>query len=609
MRTTARFELERKNQLKQLFTRSRLVRLWRSLVRDQMRRFDIADLHDYYDFNFAIEARTDAIVERVLTGQYRAEVPLVYRIEKKLGVCRHMMIPTPSDALVFQLLTDVLYNDVIKAQPSRSAFYARDRHNLTLPHEQEEAASYPWFILWPKFQKEIWKFSRAKEFLVTTDLTNYFDNISLRELRHVISAIVHTKEVYLDLLFSLIEDLSWTPDYLPPSGKGLPTIHIEAPRLLAHALLFEVDYVLKKRTNGNFVRWMDDINFGVDEVISAKVILGEVNEVLKSRGLALNLGKTDVMTREEARQHFLFEENLRLNNFQQSARRLTSVEDRKNLAKLLAAELAGFLKKSRARNKDKLTKRYLSILGLLGIPIALTLAKEIYANQPALRDSVLRYLSRLPFTKSVAQTFIDLCTGTSLYDDVARFMFVRTVVNWHVPFTGPGKRFVGELRSSLEKVSTSFDWFCYLFFLAKYAEPHEVLNVTNQWRKLGAKEPFFARQRMAALARGLEINSEAVLAQWTRETSTGTSDAASVANNFLGIANQLFPGKRHKLYFYLFPDKRQQPYPLPKFLILCALAHGERRGASKIPRPIVAMHVSDPWYRHWLERVHPIWFM
>ena len=144
----------------------------------------------------------------------------------------------------------------------------------------------------PKFQKEIWKFSKAYRFLVSTDVTNYFDNIGLRELRHVISAIAKTKEVYLDLLFSLIEDLSWNPDYLPTSHKGLPTIDIEAPRLLAHALLFEVDYVLKKRTKNSFVRWMDDINFGVSERRTANIVLGEINDVLKSRGLALNLAKT-----------------------------------------------------------------------------------------------------------------------------------------------------------------------------------------------------------------------------------------------------------------------------------------------------------------------------
>jgi hypothetical protein len=215
-----------------------------------------------------------------------------------------MMIPVPSDALVFQLLTDSLYSAIMRAQPSKGAFYARDRHTLQLPHEHGEAKSYPWFILWPKFQREIWRFSRAHRFLVTTDLTNYFDNIGLRELRHVISAIVKTKEVHLDLLFCLIEGLCWNPDYLPTTHKGLPTINIEAPRLLAHALLFEVDYVLKRRTKDSFVRWMDDINFGVSNLRSAKIILGEISDVLKSRGLALNLGKTTGASRQRSRLSF-----------------------------------------------------------------------------------------------------------------------------------------------------------------------------------------------------------------------------------------------------------------------------------------------------------------
>ena len=74
-----------------------------------MRSFDVKDLHDYYDFNFEIEARVDVIIERVLSGQYRAEAPLIYRAEKKLGVCRHLLVPSPSDAIVFQVLTNVLY--------------------------------------------------------------------------------------------------------------------------------------------------------------------------------------------------------------------------------------------------------------------------------------------------------------------------------------------------------------------------------------------------------------------------------------------------------------------------------------------------------------------
>ena len=192
---------------------------------------------------------------------------------------------------------------LMDAQPSKKAFYARDRHSLKLPHEHKEVASYPWFVLWPKFQTEIWSFSNSFEYLVTTDLTNYFDSIGLRELRHVISAIAVTKEVYLDLLFSLIEDLSWKPDYLPTSHKGLPTINIEAPRLLGHAFLFEVDAVLHDRTKDNFVRWMDDINFGVNVRVTAKNILAEISDVLKSR--AGELGQDAALDLKRSRKLFL----------------------------------------------------------------------------------------------------------------------------------------------------------------------------------------------------------------------------------------------------------------------------------------------------------------
>src|SRR5262249_9541125 len=144
-----------------VFTRQRLVAVWKDLVRQQLRRQAITDLHDYYDFHSTIDAQTDGIIERVLNGQYRSEAPVIYKLEKKLCICRHMIIPSPSDALVFQVLTDAIYPTLMKAQPSKQAYYARDRHNTTLPHEVAQEQSYPWFKLWPKFQQKIWGFSGA----------------------------------------------------------------------------------------------------------------------------------------------------------------------------------------------------------------------------------------------------------------------------------------------------------------------------------------------------------------------------------------------------------------------------------------------------------------
>ena len=608
MKTTARFDLERGRQLKELFEPRRLVHLWRKLVKDKLRSLDIKDFHDYYDFNYSIESRVDAIIASVISGQYRAQAPIIYRAEKKMGICRHLLIPSPYDSLVFQLLTDVLYDAIIKVQPSESAYYARDRHVLKLPHEHGKASSYPWFVLWPRFQKEIWSFSKSHRYLVTTDVSNYFDSIGLRELRHVISAISKINEVYLDLLFSLIEDLSWKPDYLPSSHKGLPTVNIEAPRLLAHALLFEVDDVLKDRTKGSFVRWMDDINFGVDDLSTGNIILGEVNDVLKSRGLALNLAKTEIMTAKQAQHHFLFGENIRLTALQKRAKRLKSPAAKNRLARAVEKELASHIKKCDARNKDKLTKRYIGILSTLCIPCSLVELRSLFRTSPNLRGTILGYLSRLPFTEGVAKTFIHILDNTEIYDDTARFSFVEALIKWQVPRDRTGEKFAKNIIKRMKKHSSPFEWLCYLFFLTKYGEPHEVLTVAGQIRRYGSVEPFLGRQRIAALSRGIGLKADSVLGQWKNEISTGTSDAASVANNLLNFASKAFPGPSAREYYYLFPHHPQIPYPFQKFLLLCVLAYSERQSGKVAKRPEIARHVTDPWFCHWLNSIHPHWF-
>lgn len=608
MKTTARFEIQRSKELRNLFTKKRITLLWRKLVKSQLRSLDIKDLHDYYDFNYAIESKADSIIEKVSAGLYRAEAPLVYKMEKKYGVCRHMMIPSPSDAVVFQVLTDELYESLIQAQPSKRAYYSRDRHFLSLPHEKKEAASYPWFVLWPEFQKDVWKFSKSYKYIVTTDLSNYFDNIGLRELRHVIASLANTKEVFLDLLFSLIEDLSWRPDYLPTSNKGLPTINIEAPRLLAHALLFEVDDVLKSRTKDNFVRWMDDINFGVDKEIFANKILGEINDVLKSRGLALNLAKTAIMTTKDAQHHFMFKENVRLSKIQAKAKKLKSDKAKHRLAVRTKKEFRHHLITCEARNKHKITKRYLTILGLLKDPIAVGTAVDLFISNPGLRAGTLGYISKVSFNIQVSKQILRIMKNIDNLDNVTFFQIVDMLVRWNVPMDMRGKWFINEVTKLLSKNKDPFSWLCLVNFLAKYGETHEALNIVSMARKYEARESFFARQAMAVLPRGMGLNLKSVLNSWAKEISTGSSDSASVANNLLIIRNGGFPATKHRLYLYLFPETIQDPYPIYKFLILCVLAQKDFEDNPNKSRPVVNLHVKDVWYRHWLCQINPTWF-
>jgi len=258
---TDRFHQLRKEELKNVFSKANISKTWRKIVRDQLRTVDIIDIYDYYDFNYNIDARALILRSDILSGNYSSSKPLIYRVEKKLGICRHLIIPQPTDALILQIITETISEEILSNQPSKNSFYSRDKHNLRKPHEIDEYG-FHWRDLWKKMQKKIYKFKENKELIVVTDLSNYYDTIFIPELRKLISGFVNNKEALLDILFNIIEKNSWIPDYLPYTGRGLPTSNLEAIRL-----------------------------------------------VLKSRGLALNLKKTNIYNALEAEFHFLIEEN------------------------------------------------------------------------------------------------------------------------------------------------------------------------------------------------------------------------------------------------------------------------------------------------------------
>jgi hypothetical protein len=261
--------------------------------------------------------------------------------------------------------------------------------------------------------------------LAVTVIANYYDSIGLRELRHIISSQIETPEVVLDLLFTIIEQLSWNPDYLP-SLKGLPTINLEAARLLAHALLFEVDEVIQSRTNGNFVRWMDDINFGANSFEEACETLGVINDLLKSRGLALNLGKTNIYNTEEVERHFLVKENKFLDSINIKE---TNVNKYNEIISKLSEEFNQRKKLSNLKSWDKVTKRFFTTVGKLKSNILLDDIRELFLKNPSIRSNIIYYLSLLGFSDETSIVVIEILENLNVYDDVTLSYIVKLLTD------------------------------------------------------------------------------------------------------------------------------------------------------------------------------------
>jgi hypothetical protein len=608
---TARFDQLRRKDLAKVFEKDNIVLIWRKIVRDQLRGQDIKDLYDFYDFNFNITERAQAIRASVLSGNYKASQPLVYRIEKKFGISRHMTIPQATDALILQVLAEEIADEIIQKQPSNKAFYSRAKDNIWKPHDAHEYGLSN-RQLWIKLQKTIYQFSKEKELIAVTDLSNYYDSIYILELRKVLNTYLNSRpEVLTDLLFGIIENISWHPDYLPYSGRSLPTSNLEAIRLLAHSFLFEVDKVLMEKTGDCFTRWMDDIVIGADTKKVAREAVSAISDMLKSRGLALNIAKTNIYSQEEAFFHFQINENLYLNSVEDQIKALAGVSKK---YKALEKELVKRFRNHNSKNKaakswDKVAKRYITQFGHLKSEKILNEITKLYIYEPALRANLLIYLFIIGFNGKTSEKIMEILKGIDIFDDISLYQICSLIVEWEIPDTEEGRTFLKKFEdkattTSFSKGDNISGFYSLLWFKAKYKRADELLEYLKKYQNFWQSDNFLRRQATALLSRLYLVDKEEVRGLLQHQVSSGEQNTVSLANQIRLFTNAktLDPA----LNFYLFPTKPQRPYPLPKFLVLCSVLNSSGVKGDPSIREKILKHISDPFYKKWLDQMYGI---
>lgn len=599
---TERFTQLRKAALTSVFDRKRVASIWRSIVRDQLRNLDIRDLYDHYDFNYNIDERAQAIRSDILAGTYHVSLPLIYRIEKKFGICRHIVIPQPIDALVLQVLVESIADKLIKKQPSKNAFYSRDKHTVGKPHD---VFQYGISLrkLWISLQKQIYKFNQTKELIIVTDLANYYDSINMQELRKVFQSLVKVNEVVVDLLFRVIEEISWKPDYLPYAYRGLPVSNLEAIRLLAHCFLFEIDAVIKQKTDNNFTRWMDDLVIGVDSRTEAIELISSVSDMLKSRGLALALAKTDIYDKEKGYFHFQIAENKLIDSIEEaiSAGYAPPLDEDE-----LQVRFKQYLQDRGARYWDKVAKRFITVFGKTKSRKLLELITDIYIEEPGLRPNLLRYLQEIGFGMESSAKILEILDRLEVFDDISLFQVASLITSWEIPIDLLGRSFVSEADKRISRLSfrrkNPSDFYSLVWLKAKYAKPDVLLRFIQKYANIWQSESFLRRQVTATLPRLLSFDKDAVLEMLRAQVSSGVPNAVTLANQIIGFSS--LDKIDTRLSMYLFPTRSQATYPLPKFLVLCSVMNSESvRANPEIWRRVQPV-LHDPHYNYWMRKYY-----
>lgn len=577
MLTTQRFS-SRVKDLSEAISVEKMLYIWERHVRSDMRRQALFDLHDYYDFQLMRKSKIKALHSSICDGGYKPRRAIRIRKEKGKGVCRHLVVLCPEDALVIEALGQYLYDFVDENAVADTAFFSR-RHgknnkNIT---DLDEHSPYTWWELWPHFQNKIQGFARVSPCVVVTDIANYYDTIDFGALRRKLASIHKLSEGFLDFLFYTLERFAWRPDYLPHPGRGLPQINLEAPRVLAHAFLFDVDSFLKTKTVNNYTRWMDDIDFGCESEDAAKKILRDLDELLLSKGLHVNSSKTKILNALNADRHFYFNENRWLtvlcNSVEGRIENGMQTEDKRIVA---VERYEQFIKTARGGQIDKVRKRYFKLFGMLGSEHLEDSSLKVLVEEPSLRQSVFSYFSRLGWSIK-RQGIVERYIATA-NDDEGVLLAVRLLLDWVPTYHSSYLVSMRSLSNSFANSNNTITLLCGLWIRAKYSKAADLDSFVMKYASIWRSRDWLARQFVSVwprLSASCKANVERIV------HSHGLSDARSVVDNFIYIqgGSKELP---NKIFPYLKVVGKGGTYPLYKILIAASYLSGKSRESEKL---------------------------
>jgi hypothetical protein len=463
----------RAKPLQQIFAPDNLERIWSKKVRISMREQLLNDGIEWFDFHTDRKVECAKLSKLILEGSYAPSPAQRILVEKSRGLCRQLVIPSVADAIVLQCLSDKLYLEVRNKAPTNKAFFEPKEHNFS-----SNRGPYGAFAAWLNFQRELFNFSRTRPYVVVTDIANYYDSISYVHLRNAISSISTVEECVLDMLIHVLSSLLWQPDYMPRVEIGLPQINLDAPRLLAHCFLYELDRFLGNTPNIDFVRYMDDIDIGVDSTTEAKQMLKSVDLVLQTKQIRLNSGKTKILTQSEAAEHFRVRQNafldiLRERIIRKRAKKQHMARERRLIERRINAGLAK--KRFDEGNGDKVLKRWIGLAGETGARLQTRDLRRMLLFRPTLRENVYGYVRRADLSPARSALLADAAESGHFVDDAALVSLVNYLAETTVPSTSGNHAHIMRIANACDP-STFFGFYCHVWLLSKYGSPSALLG-------------------------------------------------------------------------------------------------------------------------------------
>jgi hypothetical protein len=266
-------------------------------LKQDMRDDWFKDPLDYEDM-LDPERVKEKLVENITKnhGIYVPSDVLVIDIPKHNYLIRYTLEKSLSDRIFYQGVCSYLmkYFDPLFSERSYS-------HRLELDSKVRKKRLFRNAVeQWKSFEGIVKSRCDGKVLLVT-DLTNYFENIRIKDIHTVLVSGVKDLKIgglekikirrAIDVLDKCLKKWSYSETHGLPQNR-------DASSFLANVVMDPIDKIMLSK-GYDYHRYMDDIKIVCDDVFQARKALMELIQELRKYGLSVNSKKTNICEKEE----------------------------------------------------------------------------------------------------------------------------------------------------------------------------------------------------------------------------------------------------------------------------------------------------------------------
>jgi retron-type reverse transcriptase len=335
---------------------------------------------------------------------------------------------------------------------------------------------YNWFENWIQFHQMTTKAAEEYQSVAVTDITAYFENISLAILRDIVKGKMQADDEASDLvdrIFHLMEYWDWNPTGNLPTGIGLLQGN-DVSSFLSNLYLIQLDEEMLRlvdQDTNKYYRYVDDVRLYTNNRNEAVQGLVTLEASLRRLNLNIQSKKTEIKSSQELidpiQEQWM--ERLSDDNENRHEHALSFIEDEFSLERL--DEL------------DRPFRRCLTVLKNSQDDSAVDISMELFLSDPSLRISAktFSYLRSFITDHDYTQGILDRLDAETFIFPYHRAMLYRLAA-----YCRGHSQYIVQLALN-EAIDTSQNWYprmAALFCLSTFClEPDELAVVDDLLRQ------------------------------------------------------------------------------------------------------------------------------